>query len=77
MLGLGLGSVRCYGEDKFEISVRVRVSVKLGLGLYIRLGLGFWFGLGLTLPKTSNLTINRNPQNSFFDALRNVFLLVS
>ena len=61
MLGLGLGSVRCWGQGKFGIRVRIRVSVKLGL--YIRLGLG----LGLTLPKTSILTINRIPQNSLFE----------
>ena len=28
---------------------------------------GFVLGLGLTLPKTSTLTISRNPQNSLFE----------
>ena len=28
---------------------------------------GLWLGLGLTIPKTSTLSINRNPYNSLFE----------
>ena len=37
------------------------------LVLGLRLGFVLGLGLGLTLPKTSTLTINRNPQNSLFE----------
>ena len=68
MYVLWLGSVRCYVQGKFGIGFEfwVPVSVKLELGSRdVRLGL--WLGSGLTLPKTSTLTINRNPQNSLFE----------
>ena len=58
---LWLGSVRCLVQGKFGIRVRIRVSVKLELRL------GLWLGSGLTLPKTSTLIINRNPQKSLFE----------
>ena len=51
-----------FGHHTLFISVYAK-----GFWLGLRLGFVLGLGLGLTLPKTSTLTINRNPQNSLFE----------
>ena len=58
--GLGLGLVLCYGHGKFRVRVRIRVRVVNMFG-----PLGLW--LELTLPKTSTLTFDPNPQSEIVE----------
>ena len=58
---------RCGGRDNGQTA-----DNRLSGGT--RLGFVLGLGLGLTLPKTSTLTINRNPHNSLFERVELVKL---